>query len=108
MYGLVNKAVHDLVVANFGEDTWRAIVARAGLDIDTFVSMQSYDDAITYQLVAAASEQLGLTPAQVLHTFGVYWTKYTAVEGYGDLITSSGRDVVSFLENVTTCTRACS
>jgi hypothetical protein len=100
MYGLVNKAVHDLVCSKFGEDTWRAIVARAGLDIESFVSMQSYDDAITYKLVGAASEQLGLTPAQVLHTFGVYWTTYTAVEGYGDLITSSGHDVVSFLENL--------
>lgn len=100
MYGLVNKAVRDLVCSNYGEDTWQEIVARAGLDIDSFVRMESYDDAITYKLVAAASERLQLTPAQVLHAFGVHWTKYTVVQGYGDLITAAGHTVAEFLENL--------
>ena len=32
MYGLVNKAVEDLVVTNFGEDKWEAIKLQAGVD----------------------------------------------------------------------------
>ncbi len=100
MYGLVNKAVRDLVCSSYGEDTWADIVKLAGLDIDSFVSMESYDDAVTYKLVGAASERLEITPAQVLEAFGEYWTKFTVSEGYGDLITKSGSSVEEFLGNL--------
>jgi hypothetical protein len=33
MYGIVNKAIEELVTANFGEDKW-AIKVRSGIDID--------------------------------------------------------------------------
>ena len=56
MYGLVNKAVVDLVVSKFGEDTWNAIKKKAEVDIDVFVSMDGYPDELTYKLVGAASD----------------------------------------------------
>jgi len=34
MYGIVNKAIEDLVIANFGEEKWEAIKDRSGIDID--------------------------------------------------------------------------
>ena len=57
MYGLVNKAIEDLVVSNFGEDKWEAIKAKAGVDVEVFVSNEAYPDDITYNLVGAASEE---------------------------------------------------
>ena len=38
MYGIVNKAIEDLVIANFGEDKWEAIKERSGINIDFFIS----------------------------------------------------------------------
>ena len=59
MYGLVNKAVEELVVSNFGEDKWELIKSKAGVDVDVFISNESYPDSMTYDLVGAASEVLG-------------------------------------------------
>lgn len=100
MYGLVNKAVVDLVVNKFGQDTWTAIKKKAGVDIDVFVSMDGYPDDITYRLVGAASEVLGITPAQVLEAFGEYWVLYTAQEGYGPMLDAAGKTLREFLENL--------
>lgn len=38
MYGIVNKSIQDLVIANFGEQKWEAIRERSGIDIDFFIS----------------------------------------------------------------------
>jgi hypothetical protein len=100
MYGLVNKAVVDLVCSKFGEETWNKIKTKAEVDIDVFVSMDGYPDDITYRLVGAASEVLGITPAQVLEAFGEYWVLYTAQEGYGPLLSASGDTLRDFLMNL--------
>ena len=100
MYGLVNKAVVDLVVSKFGQDTWNAIKKKAEVDIDVFVSMEGYPDDITYRLVGAASEVLKIPPEKVLEAFGEYWVLYTAQEGYGPMLDASGKTLREFLENL--------
>ncbi|PON19691.1 hypothetical protein C2W62_01480 [Candidatus Entotheonella serta] len=66
MYGLVNKAIAELVCDRYGEETWDIIKEKADVDIDAFISMDSYDDEVSYKLVGATSEVLGLSPEQVL------------------------------------------
>lgn len=100
MYGLVNKAVVDLVVSKFGQDTWDAIKKKAEVDIDVFVSMDGYPDDITYRLVGAASDVLKIPPEKVLEAFGEYWVLYTAQEGYGPMLDASGKTLREFLENL--------
>jgi len=102
MYGLVNKAVEDLVCSKFGQDAWDEIKQKAGVDEELFISMDAYPDDITYNLVGAASEVLGLTPAQVLEAFGEYWVVHTAQEGYGDLLKLGGDSLPTFLQNLNT------
>ena len=58
MYGMVNKALQNMVVEAHGEQIWEQIRTRAGVDIEVFVSNQGYPDEITYQLAGAASEVL--------------------------------------------------
>jgi hypothetical protein len=48
MYGMVNKALEDMVVERFSEDAWERIKAEAGVDIDVFISNEGYPDEITY------------------------------------------------------------
>ena len=98
MYGMVNKAVEDLVTIKFGADKWQAIKKKAGVTVDSFISMDSYDDSITYGLVGAASEVLGLTPNQILFAFGEFWVLHTARLGYGDMLSSAGRNLPEFLD----------
>ncbi len=100
MYGMVNKAVVDMVHAYFGPSTWEAIRARAGIEEESFLSMRQYDDSITYRLVGAASQELHLTPEQVLEAFGQYWVSFTAREGYGELLKLQGKTLLEFLSNL--------
>jgi hypothetical protein len=100
MYGLVNKAVQDLVCSRFGEDTWQAIKRKANVDDAMFVSMEAYPDQITYNLVGAASEVLGASPDDILKAFGEHWILFTAREGYGDLLRMGGASFLSFVQNL--------
>lgn len=100
MYGLINRAVKGLVIEQFGADAWNRIRVRAGIDQEDFISMESYDDAVTYDLVAAATEELGLEASVILEAFGGYWVHYTAVEGYGELLDSVGDSLPEFLANL--------
>ncbi|MFN8495809.1 MAG: heme NO-binding domain-containing protein [Caldilineaceae bacterium] len=100
MYGLVNRAIEELICTQFGEATWDMVKTKASLDIEAFVSMEPYPDEVTYKLVDAASHVLKLPAEMVLMTFGEYWTLYTAKEGYGELLKMSGHKLPEFLMNL--------
>lgn len=100
MYGLVNKAIADMVCSNYGEETWEKIKHKAEVEVETFVSMEGYPDDVTHRLVKAASEVLGLSATEIMHAFGEYWVQYTAQEGYGEMLDMSGDTLPEFLENL--------
>ncbi len=98
MYGLVNKAVEGLVVENYGDETWEAIKTKAGINIDLFVSNESYDDSVTYDLVGAAVEVLDAPAEVILEKFGIYWITKVAAESYGELMNAGGKNLTDFLQ----------
>ena len=97
MYGLVNKAIEELVVTEFGEDKWQLIKQKAGVDVEVFTSNESYSDDMTYQLVGVASEVLGMTVRDVLIAFGEHWVLKTESHGYGAMMRSGGTSLKEFL-----------
>lgn len=100
MYGLVNKAIKDLVVTNHGEDKWKEICKLSNFEDEEFVGMNPYPDKLTYDLVKNASHILKADASDILEAFGEYWILYTANEGYGDLMDMSGSSFVEFLNNM--------
>jgi hypothetical protein len=67
MYGIINQSIQDLVVKEFGEETWLKIIAKSKIDVHEFQNHQVYDDAYTYRmdgdamLVEYHSKRPGLT-----------------------------------------------
>lgn len=100
MYGIVNKAIEDLVKENFGEDKWDAIKERSGVDVDFFISNEPYDDDITYKLAGAVSEEMNITVGAVLEAFGEWWVLRTSKEKYGGLMEAGGNGLREFLVNL--------
>ena len=100
MYGLVNKAIEDMVCDRFGGDTWETIKEQAEVDIDTFLCLEAYPDDLTHRLVHAASLVLGLSPSEILQAFGEYWVLYTAQKGYGQLMDMAGNAFLEFIQNL--------
>lgn len=100
MYGLVNKALEDMVKNRFGQPEWNEVRRRAGVDIEVFVSNHGYSDDITYKIVDAVCERTKLPADQVLKDFGRHWILKTARDGYGELLASGGKSVPEFLRNL--------
>lgn len=100
VYGLVNRAIEELVTERFGPEAWLRVLSRSGVEVPAFVGMQAYPDELTYRLVAAASRELGLSEEAVLEEFGRYWTLYTAQKGYGELFRLGGATLREFLVNL--------
>lgn len=100
MYGIVNKAIEDLVKENFGEETWQKIRQRSGVDVDFFVGTEAYDDSVTFKLAVAAAEETGMSLANVLIAFGEWWVLRTAKEKYGSLMAAGGASLKEFLMNL--------
>ena len=100
MYGIVNKAIEELVKENFGEEKWERVKQRSGVDVEFFISNEPYDDAITYQLASAVAEETGLPLREVLMAFGEYWVLKTGKEKYGGLMEAGGHNLKEFLVNL--------
>lgn len=100
MYGIVNKAIEDLVTNNFGADKWELIREKSGVDVDIFLCNEAYDDDITYKLVVAASDVLNIPASGILNAFGEHWILKTGKEKYGGLMEAGGRSLREFLINL--------
>ena len=86
MYGLINSALQGMVRDKFGDEQWEKVLAASGVPEDSFLTMRSYDDALTYQLAGAASEVLGAPVETCLEMFGEYWVLEVAAKSYGMLM----------------------
>jgi Haem-NO-binding len=100
MYGIVNKAIRDLIVSDFGVDAWNAVKERAGVELEFFVSNEPYPDDISYRLVGAASDVLSMPAEDILIRFGEHWVTRTGAESYGSLLKSGGGSLREFLLNL--------
>jgi len=83
-----------------GESVWEQIKIKAGVDVDVFMSNESYSDDVTYNLVGAASEVLKVPAEQILISFGEHWVLHTAAEGYGGLMKAAGKTLPDFMRNL--------
>ena len=100
MYGIVNRAIEELIVEKFGAEKWEEVKDKAGFKSEGFMTLKPYDDALTFQLVAAASEILNIPADTLLEAFGEYWILYTAERGYGEMLNLAGDTLPSFLKNL--------
>jgi len=99
MYGIINQAIKDLVIKQTNEDVWIKICEEVHSPVD-FISMEYYQDKLTYDLVGAVSRATGLDPHAILQSFGKHWTLYTAKVGYESIMDLFGSDFLSCLKNL--------
>ena len=100
MYGIVNKAIHGLILENHGQQTWEAVKNKSGVEIDFFLGNEPYDDDITYKLANAAAETLNTSIENILIAFGEYWVNNTGKKNYGSLMKAGGSNFKEFLVNL--------
>ena len=102
MYGLINNSLKSMILNQFGEAQWLEVLATSGVPEDSFLTMTSYDDSVTYSLVGAAAEVLDAPAEACLEMFGEYWVLHTASKSYGMLLDAAGHNMIEFLGNMNT------
>lgn len=100
MYGIVNRSMQEMIVTQFGDAEWAEIKKRCDVDVEYFLSTEPYDDALTYKLLSAASEVLGISIGQILNSFGEFWILNTAKLKYGGFLNAGGPNFKAFLLNL--------
>lgn len=99
MYGLINRALADLVASEFGAERWQAVLLAAQVTDHDFVPMAPYPDYITHDILAAAARELALKPDQLLERLGRFWFGQLE-QGHGELLRGTGRTFTEVLENL--------
>lgn len=100
MYGIVNRAIEELIIEKFGLEKWEEIKLKAGFNSEGFMTLKPYPDELTFKLVGAASEILNVPADTLLEAFGEYWILYTAEKGYGEMLNLAGDSFPAFLKNL--------
>jgi len=100
MYGLLNQALKEVVLSQAGEREWSDICAVVGVSAEDFEFLVPYDDSVTYRLVEATSDMLGVPRNEILQMLGRHWVTFTAQQGYGEMMTLFGRDLRTCLQNL--------
>ena len=100
MYGIVNKAMKEMVEEEYGVEVWENIKDESGVQMEDFLSNEAYDDSVTFDLAIAASKVLKADLSTVLEAFGEYWILQTGMHNYGSLMEAGGDDLQEFLENL--------
>jgi phosphopantetheine adenylyltransferase len=99
MYGMINDAIREMALVELREGEWNSICASLDIPMK-FGRMTTYDDAVTYQLVTAISETLGLPVDDLLKEFGKFWIQYAAKTHYGSLLKMFGSSFEECLNNL--------
>lgn len=100
MYGLINRAIQEMVCQRFGEETWSEIREQAGIKERIFLVLEPYPDEVTHRLFAAASQVLRLSTWEIMQIFDQHWIKYTGTAGYQEIMAMGGDSFKEFLENL--------
>ncbi|WP_200977564.1 heme NO-binding domain-containing protein [Echinicola sp. 20G] len=100
MYGIVNKAIEDLLLTQYGEEKWEIIKEKCNLEIDFFLLNEIYDDKITFTLIQSASEVTGKPSCELLKELGIWWIVKLSQERYGSLMSTGGQNFREFLTNL--------
>jgi len=100
VYGVINKSLREMMLGQYGEAAWERVLKRSGVSSDSFLTMCSYDDSVTYQLAHAAAEELNINLSDALKAFGVHWVEHTLATNYETLARAAGGDMLEFLANL--------
>jgi hypothetical protein len=100
MHGLINRSIQVFLTESCGAAEWRVIAAQAGLGFDNFVSMLSYDPALTFATLDAAETRLSKPRAMLLEDLGTWLVSNPRVARLRRLLRFGGTGFVEFLHSL--------
>lgn len=100
MYGMIHRAIRQMVFEEGGAEAWAAIERERGIGPAELISAAIYPDELTAELVSLAAERLALTVPECLRLLGRCWVRLAASGPYRGIMDFAGRDLASFIANL--------
>ena len=100
MHGLINRSIQCFVQDTHSVQLWDTVVRFAGLKIDNFEAMLTYEDHLTDLVVDAASRVLGRTREHLFEDLGQYLVSHDSLTSVRRLLRFSGVNFVDFLNSL--------
>jgi hypothetical protein len=100
MYGIINQSIQELILKEYGEETWLRIISKSGIDVSEFQNHEVYDDAYTYKLAISIAEVLKTDVETVLKIFGEFWITEISLKKYPNMMATGGRGFKDFMLNL--------
>ncbi|MCZ8171612.1 MAG: heme NO-binding domain-containing protein [Novosphingobium sp.] len=105
MYGMIHRALRQMVLDTEGSHTWQVIEQRAAIGPAHLISSAVYDDDTTLRVLSATSETLNEALDRLLYRFGIYWIEYAEKSSFAPILNFTGADLESFIRNLDTMHR---
>ena len=70
MYGMIHRAVRQMVFDQLGEDAWLALEQKLDIGPTELLTGMVYDDALTISIISEASARLNLSVDACRFEFG--------------------------------------
>jgi guanylate cyclase soluble subunit beta len=100
MYGMIHRAMRNMVHEELGEDAWLALEQKLNIGPMDLLTGKVYDDALTLDIISEAAARLNLSVDQCLIAFGKYWIRYADQGSLASVMNFTGQDLASFINNL--------
>lgn len=100
MYGMTHRALRQMMIDELGHEGWSRVERETGTGPADLISLCVYDDSKTTALISASAAHLGLPIDEALRVFGRYWIRFAELSSFGPIMDFTGRDIVTFINNL--------
>ena len=100
MYGMIHRAMRNMVHEELGEEAWLALEQKLKIGPMDLLTGKVYDDALTLDIITEAAAMLNLAVGQCLIEFGRYWIRYVDQGSLASVMNFTGQNLASFIQNL--------
>jgi hypothetical protein len=100
MYGMIHRAMRNMVHDELGEEAWLALEQKLKIGPMDLLTGKVYDDALTLEIITEAAAMLNLTVEKCLIEFGRYWIRYTDQGSLASVMNFTGQNLANFIKNL--------
>lgn len=100
MYGMIHRAIYELMAAHHHESEWEAIRSVLNIDPEGMIGTVVYPDAQTFELVENAALAMRIAPDDFLQRLGHFWITFAEQGSYRHILDFTGRDLPSFIKRL--------
>ncbi len=100
MYGMIHRAMRQMVQEELGEDAWLALEQKLEIGPTELLTGMVYDDALTLDIVSEAAARLNLSVEQCLEAFGQYWVRFAGQGSLSSIMKFTGQNLANFITNL--------